>query len=59
MGSIPLLREIYSDGSDKDMMGGAYGGCVAELTEGDIPVDSEEYLSDDYTDSEFCYNYRN
>ena len=52
-------REIYSDGSDEDMMGGAYGGYAAELTEGDILVNSKEYLSDDSTDSEFCYNYRN
>ena len=51
-------REIYSDGSDEDMMGGVYIGYAAEMT-GDIPVDSEEYLSDDSTDSEFCYNYRN
>ena len=40
-------------------MGGAYGGYAAKLTEGDVPVDSEEYLSDDSTDSEFCYDYRN
>ena len=31
--------EIYSNGSDKDMTGGAYGGYAAELTEGNMPVD--------------------
>ena len=51
--------EIYSDKSDEDMTGGAYGGYAAELTEGDMPVDSEEYLLDDSTDSELCYDYRN
>merc|ERR1711867_308298 len=51
--------EIYSDGSDEDMTGGAYGGYAAELTEGDMPVNSEEYLSEDSTDSELCNDYRN
>ena len=35
-------REIYSDESDEDMVGGVYGGYTAELMDGDIPVDSEE-----------------
>ena len=39
--------EIYSDWSDEDMVDGAYGRYAAELTEEDMPVDSEEYLSDD------------
>ena len=51
--------KIYSDGSDEDMTGGAYGGYAAELTEGDMPLNSEEYLSDNSTDSELCYDYRN
>ena len=42
--------KIYSDGPDEDMTGDAYGGYSAELTEGDMPVDSEEYLSHDSTD---------
>ena len=33
-------REIYSDESDEDMVGGAYGGYTAELMDGDIPVNS-------------------
>ena len=45
-------REIYSNESDEDMVGGAYGGYAAELIDGDMPVNSEEYLSDDSTDSE-------
>ena len=52
-------REIYSDDSDEDMVGGAYGGYAAELIDGDMPIDHEEYLSDDSTDSELCYDYRN
>ena len=51
--------EIYSDRSDEDMTNCAYGGYAAELTEGDMPVDSEEYLVDNSTDSELCYDYRN
>ena len=41
------------------MVDGAYGRYAAELTEEDMPVDSEEYLSDDSTDSELFYDYRN
>ena len=51
--------KIYSDDSDKDMVGGAYGGYAAELINGDMPMDHEEYLSDDSTDSELGYDYRN
>ena len=53
------MREIYSDDSDEDMVGGAYGGYAAELIDGDMPINHEEYLSDDSTDSELCYDYRN
>ena len=52
-------REIYSDESDEDMVGGAYGGYAAELIDGDMPVNPEEYLSDNSIDSELCYDYRN
>lgn len=51
-------REVYSDQSDEDMVGGAYGGYTAELMDGDIPVDSEDYLSDATTDSEMDHDYR-
>ena len=51
-------REIYSDESDEDMVGGAYRGYTAELMNGDISVDSEDYLSDASTDSEMGYDYR-
>ena len=55
-------REIYtSDSSDGEDMGeGAYGGYVAQLMEGKMPVDLEEYLSDESTDMSFkACNYRN
>lgn len=51
--------EIYSDDSDEDMVGGAYGGYAAELIDGEMPIDHKEYLSDDCTGSEFDYDYRN
>ena len=52
-------REIYSDSSNEDLSGGAYGGYAAELTEGQMQVDFEEYLSDESTDSESSYDYWN
>ena len=49
--------EIYTDSSDgKELPDGAHGGYTAQLTEGQIPIDSEEYLSDKPYDS-IC-NYR-
>ena len=54
-------REIYSDSSDgEELIGGAHGGYVAELTEGQMPIDLEEYISDESTDMSFtACNYRN
>ena len=41
------------------MIGGAYGGYVAQLMEGQMPVDLEEYHSDESTDmSVTACNYR-
>ena len=53
-------REIYTDSSDgEDLAGGAHGGYVAQLVEGQMPVNFEEYLSDESTDTSYTMcNYR-
>ena len=53
-------REIYTGSSDsKDLIGGAHGGYVAWLMEGQMPVDFKEYLSDESNDTSYTmYNYR-
>ena len=49
--------EIYSDSSEgEELPDGAYGGYAARVTEGQIPVNLEEYMSDKSNDP-IC-NYR-